>query len=232
MCVSISAFQLKILVAAIIVVTVGQVVVVSIGDGRAASPTSVADPSAGEITPAQRQSAQPPTRDSDRVVRHGHRLAHRSSPSAHDPLAKVLAKARPPVAPPASAVEGEEMLRPHSVNALRVAPMAARPVGPEVEAALGTTPAQRRDPAAALAKMEILADTYDDTRMSPMWPGAPSSASSVTIELVALFGICGCVAISIYGLVAFKSRDRRRSRPEAWMASQPGLRLGSDRQPV
>jgi hypothetical protein len=211
MCVSISAFQLRILVAAIVVVTIGQLVVVSIGDGRAASRASVADPSAGALTPGQRQSAQPPARlrVSARVLRHGHHLAHRSNPSAHDPLTAELAKARLRVAPPVS-----ETLRPHSMNTIRVAPVAPPPAVPEAEAASGTTSA-RRDPAAALANMEILADTYDDTRMSPMWPGSPSSAPLATAELVTIIGICSCVAISVYGLIAFRSGRRRPSRPEA-----------------
>jgi len=137
MSVSVSAVQLKILVAAIVVVTVGRLLAVSIGDGLAASPASIAEPSEG--TPAQRQSA-----------------------------------------PPSARLQNS-----------------------------GTVLAQSRDPDDVLASMAILADTYDETRMSPMWPGSPPSPGSAAITgLVALFGTCSGVAISIYGLAAFMARRR------------------------
>jgi hypothetical protein len=62
MSVSVSAVQLRILVVAISVVTVGQLVVASIGDGRAASLASIAKPLTGEFTAAREQSVQSPTR--------------------------------------------------------------------------------------------------------------------------------------------------------------------------
>jgi hypothetical protein len=146
MSVSVSAMQLRILVAAIVAVTVGRVLAVSIGDGLAASPASIAEPLVG--APAQRQSAQPPARLSN------------------------------------------------SAQVLRAADS-------------GTTLAEGRDPDDVLATMAILADTYDETRMLPIWPGAPASPGSfATAGLVTLFGACSCVAISIYGLVAFMARRR------------------------
>jgi hypothetical protein len=145
MSVSVSAIQLRILVAAIVVVTVGRVLAVSIGDGLA-SPASIAEPLVG--APAQRQSTQPPARLSN------------------------------------------------SAQVLRAA-------------ASGTTLAERRDPDDVLATMAILAETYDETRMSPMWPGSsPSPGSFATTALVTLFGACSGLAISIYGLVAFMARRR------------------------
>jgi hypothetical protein len=137
MSVSVSACQLRILVAAIVVVTVGRLLAVSIGDGLAASPASIAEPSAA--APAPGQSAQPPAR---------------------------LRSSR-------------------------------------------TALVQRRDPDDVLANMAVLAETYDETRMSPTWPGSPPAPGSIaTAGLVMLLGTCSCVAISIYGLVAFMARRR------------------------
>jgi hypothetical protein len=53
MSVSVSAVQLRILVVAIAVTTVGQLVVVSIGDGRAANGASIAKPPIGAFTAAR-----------------------------------------------------------------------------------------------------------------------------------------------------------------------------------
>jgi hypothetical protein len=142
---SVSACQLRILVAAIVVVTVGRLPAVSIGDGLAASPASIAEPLAG--APAQRQWAPPPARLQN------------------------------------------------SAQVLRAADS-------------GTT-LERRDPDDILVTMAILAETYDETRMSPMWPdSSPSPGSFATTGLVTLFGACSGLAISIYGLVAFMARRR------------------------
>jgi hypothetical protein len=71
--------------------------------------------------------------------------------------------------------------------------------------------ASRRDP--DLATMATLADIYDDIRTSPMWPDSlPTPASLTPAELVRLLGICGGVALGIYGLFAFNVR-RRSDRP-------------------
>jgi hypothetical protein len=67
--------------------------------------------------------------------------------------------------------------------------------------------------------------------MSPMWPGSRSTASP---KLAMLFGACGSVAISIYGLVAFKLRRRRRracGRPNdrvVWRRRDPPSRPPSE----
>jgi hypothetical protein len=145
MSVSVSAFQLRILVVAIVALSFGQLVVVSIGDGRAAS-----------------------------VV---------SNALAHDPLSALPTRARPAVAAPT--------------------------VLADADAAPGMLFASRRDPDDALAIMATLADIYDDTRTSPMWPNSvPSPASLSPAELVRLLGICGGVALGIYGLLAFNLRRR------------------------
>ena len=58
---SVSAVQLRILVVAIAIVTVGQLVLVSTGDDRTASRASIAEPLTGAFTVARGQSEQPPT---------------------------------------------------------------------------------------------------------------------------------------------------------------------------
>src|SRR5258708_6536166 len=109
MSVSVSVFQLRILVVAIVVATVGQLVVTSIGDGRAAGFAFVAEPSTGATAPAKRQSERPLRRPqgSSRAIRHTH-------------LSAVLAKAHPAVAPSVATVENEEMLMPRSIKTARV----------------------------------------------------------------------------------------------------------------
>jgi hypothetical protein len=99
------------------------------------------------------------------------------------------------------------------------APVAAPSVLADAEAVSGAMFAQRRDPDAALAIMATLADIYDDTRMSPMWPGSlPSPGSLTPAELVRLLGICSGVALGIYGLLTFDLR-RRSPRSRRWEPS-------------
>jgi hypothetical protein len=145
MAVSVSAFQLRILAVAIVAATFGQLVVASIGQGRAAT-----------------------------VI---------SNAPAHDPPSALPARAPPSVRAPT--------------------------VLADADAAPGMLFAPRRDPDDALAIMATLADIYDDTRMSPMWPSSvPSPASLSPAELVRLLGICSGVALCIYGLLAFNLRRR------------------------
>jgi len=112
MSVSVSAAQLRILVVAIVVVTVGQLVVVSMGDGRAASGASIAEPLTGAFT-ARGPSEQRPTR------------LYAGGPSraaSYVPLqfagtrAGSACKDGRPVPPFVLTLEDEEMLRPCSVN--------------------------------------------------------------------------------------------------------------------
>jgi hypothetical protein len=80
--------------------------------------------------------------------------------------------------------------------------------------AAGTLFAERRDPDDVLATMATIADIYDDIRMSPIWPDSlPSRASLTPSELVRLLGICGGVALGIYGLLVFNLRRRRARQP-------------------
>jgi hypothetical protein len=231
---SVSALQLKLLVVAVVVVPIGQLVGSSIGDGRAASPAPIAEPWASALIQARRRPEEPATRlrNAAQVVRHSNLLARRSNPSAHDLPSAALATQRSTIASSVSTAEHEEMSRPNRVNTIRVpAPRPAPPLAPEAEAAAGAKLAQRRNSGAAIANMAILADTYDETRMSPMWPGSPSTASP---KLTILFGACGGVAISIYGLVAFKLRRRRRracGRPNdrvVWRRRDPPSRPPSE----
>jgi hypothetical protein len=185
---------------------------VSIGDGRAASAVSVVEPLVGALTPAQSQSTRSSLRlpKSAPTVRLTHHLAHSSKPPAHGPLSSVLAKARPAVAPIGWTSEDDKVLRPNSVNTIRVpAPVTTVRAVPQADAS-DTWLGRHRDADNAPANMVVLADSYDNTRMFPMWPGSPPSpALFTTTELVILLGACGCVAISIYGLVAFDSQRRR-----------------------
>jgi hypothetical protein len=213
MSVSVSTFQLRLLVVAIVVGTGGQLVEVSNAHGRAASDASIAEPSASASLPRRRpEELGSRFQNSAHVVPHRNLLARRSIAPARDPLLAVLAKPRPASAPFVSITEDEEASRSSSVNPTGVrAPLSAPHLVPEAEAALGATVAKRGNPDASLANIVILADTYDDTRMSPMWPGSPPSpASFVASELAILFGACSCVALSIYGLVATKLRRRER----------------------
>jgi hypothetical protein len=112
MSVSVSAVQLRILVVAISVVTVGQLMVASIGDGRAASMAKLLP---GPFTAGRKQSVQPPTR-----------LYAGGAPQASSCTPFQSAGARPtvgeacaaPVAPSVLTLEDQEMLRPRSVNTL------------------------------------------------------------------------------------------------------------------
>jgi hypothetical protein len=210
MSVSVAAAQIRILVATIVAVTIYQSGLLSIGDGRAASPASTAEPSASALVPARKQSGQSPSRlrNSAQVVRRrGHSLARGDDPPPRNPPSTELADARQPFLPPVATVEVGEMVRPHGSNAI-VAP-APPAVRPQAEAASGTS-SQRRDPGDALAVIAALADTYDDTRLSPMWAGSrPSPAPFATVKLVTLFAACSGVAIGVYGVVAFRSRRRK-----------------------
>jgi hypothetical protein len=142
---SVSAYQLRILVVAIVVGALARLAVASIGHGRAAS-----------------------------VV---------SNAPAHDPASVLPATARAAVAAPT--------------------------VLANADAAPDMLFAPRRGPDDALAIMATLADIYDDTRMSPLWPNAvPSPASLSPAELVRLLGICSGVALCIYSLLAFNLRRR------------------------
>ena len=210
MSVSVSVLQLKLLVVAIVLVMIGQLVESSIGNGRAASPASIAEPSATASIQTRRRPQEPATRsmNSAQVVRHSN-LARRPNPSAHDLPSATLATLRPSIASAASTNEHEEMSNPNRVNTIRVlAPRPAPPLAPETQATAGTTLAPLRNLDAAIATIAILADTYDETRMSLIWPGSPPSTAPP--KLAILFGTCSSVAISIYGLVAFKLRRRRR----------------------
>jgi hypothetical protein len=209
MSVSVSVFQLRILVVAIVVATVGQLVVTSIGDGRAASFAFVAQPSTGATAPEKRRSERPLTRpqESSRAIRHTHHPAGHPSPPPYGPLSAVRAKARAAVAPSVATAENKEMelLIPRSVKTVKApAAVEASPVEAEAQAAAGTK--------LILASIETLANSYDETRLSPMWPDSlRSQRPFATTELMMLFGACGGVATGIYGLIAF-GRQRRRQR--------------------
>jgi hypothetical protein len=115
MSVSVSAVQLRILVVAIVVVTVGQLAVVSMDDGRAASRASNAEPLTGAFTAARGPSEQVPTR------------LHAGGPSRASSYMPVqfagtragsACKDGRPVPPFVLTLEDEEMLLPCSVNTL------------------------------------------------------------------------------------------------------------------
>jgi hypothetical protein len=205
MSVSVSVLQLRILVVTIVLATVGQLVVISISGGRAASFSFVAERSTGATAPAKRRSERPPTRlqKSSRAARHAHHVAGHSSPPPYGPLSAVLAKARPAFAPSVATVENQEMLTPRVVRTVRVAAAVEDPpVEAETQAAAGTK--------LGLASIATLADSYDETRLSPMWPDSMRSPPSfATTDLVMLFGACGGIATGIYALIAF-TRQRRR----------------------
>jgi hypothetical protein len=218
MSVSVAAIQLRVLVVAVVVAAFGRLIVVSIDEGRAANGTFVAESSAGEFTPASGDTAQPPvgSQTSAQALNPRHRLAFPySNAPTHDPPSAVPARARPAVAPSASSVEDQDLSRPRKVNPIRVqVPVAASTVLADNEFATGALFAGRRGPDDVLAMMATLADIYDDTRMSPMWPDSlPSPASLTPAELVRLLGICGGVALCIYGLLAFNLRRRSDRRP-------------------
>ena len=213
MSVSVSAAQVRILVAAIVLVTIYQSGVLSIGDGRAESRSATAAPAAGALVPASKQSDQPPARlhDSAQPDRHGHHIARRydppaREPSSAEPSSAETAKTRQPLLPSFATVQEEKTANPRGPNAV-LAPAAPAPRS-EAEASSGPS-SQRREPGDALAIIATLADTYDDTRMSPMWAGSrPSRAPLAAARLVTLFAACSCVAIGVCGAVAYKSRRR------------------------
>jgi hypothetical protein len=175
MSVSVAAFQLRILVVAIVLVAFGRLVVVSIGDGRAANDSFITESQAGDAAP-------PP------------------------------AGSRPAVAPTLSIVEDQDLSKRRDVNAIRGRVPVSAPIVLAGDAfATGGLFAERRGPDDILA---TLADIYDDTRTSPMWPDSlPSPASLTPAGLARLLGICGGVALCIYGLLAFKLRRRSDRRP-------------------
>jgi hypothetical protein len=155
MSVSVATYQLRVLVVAVVGAVFGHLIVVSIGDGRAADVSFVAESRADVFTSALGDSAQPPV---------GSRV-----------------------------------------------PVAASTVPAENEFVTGALFAGHRGPDDMLA---MLADIYDDTRTSPMWPDSlPSPASLTPAELVRLLGIVGGVALGIYGLLAFNLRRRNDRRP-------------------
>jgi len=117
MSVSVSAVQLRILVAAIVVVTVGQLVVVSIGDGRAASRASIAEPLTRTFTAAHGQSEQPPTRLHAGGPSVGSSCTPFQSANARSAVGRAC-KGALPVAPSVLTVEDEEVLRLRSVNTM------------------------------------------------------------------------------------------------------------------
>jgi len=186
---------------------------VSVSDGRAASAESVARTMAGELPPAQRRSVQAPARlpKSAQVLRYRHHLARKPKSPAPDPLLSVLANARP------SFDEDEGILRPHSVNTIRVAAPVSAKNGLE----------QDQDEDRNLENTEVLADYHNGIKSSPIWPSSPESpAELTTTELMALLSSCCVAAICIYGFVAVNS-GRRRSRLEPLRSSWRGPRLPS-----
>lgn len=207
MSVSVSASQARILVAAIVLVTISQSGVLSIGDGRAASRAATAESPAGARVPAPEQSDQPPARlrNSAQADRRGHHLA-RQYPAARELLAAETAGRRQPFLSSAATDEERETENPPSSDA--VMRTAAPPVRTEVEAVSGRS-FERRDFGDALAIIATLADTYDDTRMSPMWTGSPPSPAPLApVRLITLIAACCCAAIGLYGAVVYKSRRR------------------------
>jgi hypothetical protein len=91
MSVSVSAFQLRIIVVAIALVTIGRPFINSIRDGRAADRASPSETSAGPFNLAYRRSEQRRGRLQNiaKVVGHGRPLAPRSP--AHDPAPEAEA---------------------------------------------------------------------------------------------------------------------------------------------
>jgi hypothetical protein len=151
---------------------------VSIGDSRGASAVSVVEPLAGAFTPAQRRLAQAPTRipKSALTVHLHHHLGRSSKRPAHGPLSAVFAKARSTVVPTVSIGDDNASLRPHSVSTIRIpATVTSSSVAPQAEASSDRGLGRRRDVADAVTNIVVLADTYDDVRMSPMWPEPPPS---------------------------------------------------------
>ncbi|HWF94365.1 MAG TPA: hypothetical protein VG291_05340 [Xanthobacteraceae bacterium] len=208
MSVSVSASQARILVAAIVLVTISQSDVLSIGDGRAASRAATAEPPAGARVPATEQSDQPPARlrNSAQAVRRVHHLARRYDRTAREPPAAETAEARQPLLPSVMSVQAGETENPRSSDA--VMGPAAPALRSGVEAVSGRS-FERRDPGDALAIIATLADTYDDTRMSPMWAGSPPSRAPLApARLITLIAACSCAAIGLCGAVAYKSRRR------------------------
>jgi hypothetical protein len=205
------ALQLKLLVAAIVVVPIDLMAEGSIGEVGAACPAAIADslPTASIKTPRRPQEPAAGLQSPAQAARPISFLERRSDPPADDPSASAPAPQPPAIAPSVSTSSHEGMPRPNRVNAIPgPAPRPAPPVASKAEAAADATLVQQRDPNAAILNMAILADTYDETRMSPMWPGA--TPSPALPRLAMLLGAGGSVAIGILGLVALELIRRRR----------------------
>ncbi len=100
MCASVSAAQVRILVAAIVLVTIyqsGVLSVLSIGDGMAAGRAASVDPPGGAPVPTDQPPAPP--HNSAPPERHGRQLARRYDPPAREPSAAETAKAGQPLLP-------------------------------------------------------------------------------------------------------------------------------------
>jgi hypothetical protein len=211
MSVSVLALKLRLLVVAVVVVSIDPLVENSIDEVQAACPAAAAEPSAGALIRPSRRPEDPAARlqDSGQVVRDSGFLARPSDASAHNLSLAAPARQRTTIASTVSSTEYAEMSGPSRGNAIpTLAPPSATPLALQAEAGPGVTLVQRENPNAAIGNIAILADTYDETRLSPMWPGSqPPTALS---KLAMLSGACGGVAIGICGLAVFVLRRRRQ----------------------
>jgi hypothetical protein len=182
---------------------------VSISGGGTPSADPIAGPVAGEFH-AQRQPVQAPARrrKSAHALGFQHQLARKPKLPAHDPLLAVRAKARPTVGPPLSDSEEEGILRPHSVNTMRV--LASAGSLPATPPGAPSSLERSQDEDRYLENTMVPAGIHDGTKSSPIGlRSPPSPAELTTTELMALLGTCCVAAICVYGLVALNSGRRR-----------------------
>jgi hypothetical protein len=219
---------------------------VSFSDGRAATVVPAAEPVATPSTLAQRQPAPASKRlpKSAATTRHRHHFTQHSRPPARDPVSDPVAKAPPAFPPPVSAADA--VLKPRSVYTISVpAPAeapgtqisaldAARTEAARTEAALDSNLGRSLDADNAPANLLVLADKYltgkydkyNDAAITPMAQNAPAPVPLTAIELLMLFGACGCAAIGFYGLVALNGQRRARQAGRS-----PSLRRAQARPP-
>ncbi|HEY6255205.1 MAG TPA: hypothetical protein VIY51_05370, partial [Xanthobacteraceae bacterium] len=111
-------------------------------------------------------------------------------------------------------------MQPRGVGTVRItaapeppleAPQAEVPAAPAAGAAADASAVPRLNADAALANLLALGDKLDDGATLPGAEDASLLPGSLTaIQLLMLFGLCGCAAVGCYGLVALNARRRKR----------------------
>jgi hypothetical protein len=151
---------------------------VSIGGGGALSAEPIAESAAGEFH-AQRQLVQAPARRrKSAVLGSQHQLARKPKLPPHDPLLAALATARPTVGPALSDSEDQGILRPHSVNTMRVLASASSPTATPQAAPPSLERSQDED--RDLGNAVVSAGIHDSTKSSPIGLRSPAAPADLT----------------------------------------------------